>query len=54
MAGVAAIFYATQTGNGTPAWLAALMTIAGSGLFGLLLYALIFRPLRKAPALARS
>jgi branched-chain amino acid transport system permease protein len=53
MAGVAAIFYATQTGNGTPAWLAALMTIAGSGLFGLLLYAFIFRPLRKAPALAQ-
>jgi branched-chain amino acid transport system permease protein len=53
MAGTAAIFYAVQTSDGTPAGLAALMTIAGAGILGVLLYTFIFRPLRKAPVLAQ-
>jgi branched-chain amino acid transport system permease protein len=53
IAGCSAIFFASATDGGMSKWLALFLALAmGAGL-GVLFYALVMRPLRRAPLLAR-
>src|SRR6476661_3099666 len=53
IAGCAALFFTAATNNGMSKVLALLIALAGGALLGAIFYALVMRPLRQAPLLAR-
>jgi ABC-type branched-subunit amino acid transport system permease subunit len=53
IAGCSAIFFASATNGGMSKWLALVLALAMGAALGVVFYALVMRPLRRAPLLAR-